>query len=38
MDTDNSVVVTRGQEGWEDDDDGKGDQIHGDRVRLDSGW
>ena len=36
-DTDNSTVVTRGK-GCGGVEEGKGDQIHGGKRRLDFGW
>ena len=36
--TDNKIVVTRGEEGWEKVKEGKGSQIQGDGRRLGFGW
>ena len=36
-DTGNNMVVTRGEWGWEEDEEGKGGQIYGDRRRLSFG-
>lgn len=38
MDTDNSMVVTRGKGGGKEVEKSKGDQIYGDRIRFDFGW
>lgn len=32
------MVVARGEGKWEDDEEGKGDQVHGDGRGLDFGW
>ena len=37
MDTDNSMVITRGKEGWEQVEEGEWG-INGDRRNLDCGW
>lgn len=37
-DTANSIVVTRGKEGWWEVEKGKRGQIYGDGGRLEFGW
>ena len=38
IDTENSMVVTKKEWGWGEHEEGKGDQIYGDRRRLEHGW
>lgn len=38
MNTDSRIVVPRGEVWWEEGKMGKGDQIYGDRRKLDFSW
>lgn len=38
IDADNRRVVIRGERGWREDKESKGDQIYCDRRRLVFGW